>query len=125
MVVTRFVKSLLFGIGPSYEAVLLGATTLLMSVAVGVSWLPFSSPRFCNRHPCSPRVVASSSPRTSARRRLILPIEACVPVENHVDRGRSDFPFDEEPLTVRSHIVKVAADPRARQFGGAKQHPTG
>ncbi len=40
MVVTRFVKSLLFGIGPSDPAVLWGATTLLMIVAVAASWLP-------------------------------------------------------------------------------------
>jgi ABC-type antimicrobial peptide transport system permease subunit len=40
MVVTRFVTSLLFGIGPSDPAVFCGATALLMFVAVGASWLP-------------------------------------------------------------------------------------
>jgi len=40
MVVARFVKSLLFGIGPSDPAVFWGATALLMFVAVGASWLP-------------------------------------------------------------------------------------
>ena len=40
IVVTRFVKSLLFGITPSDPAVLWGATALLMFVAVGASWLP-------------------------------------------------------------------------------------
>jgi predicted permease len=40
LLVTRFVKSLLFGIAPSDPAVLLLATTLLMIVAVGASWLP-------------------------------------------------------------------------------------
>jgi predicted permease len=38
--VTRFVKSLLFGIAPSDPAVLWGAAALLMFVAVGASWLP-------------------------------------------------------------------------------------
>ena len=37
---TRFVKSMLFGIAPSDPAVLWGATALLMFVAVGASWLP-------------------------------------------------------------------------------------
>ena len=40
MLVTRFVKSMLFGIAPSDPAVLCGATALLMFVAVGASWLP-------------------------------------------------------------------------------------
>jgi len=40
LVVTRFVKSLLFGIAPSDPAVLWGATMLLMVVALGASWLP-------------------------------------------------------------------------------------
>jgi predicted permease len=40
MVVTRFLKSLLFGIAPSDPAVVWGATALLMLVAVGASWLP-------------------------------------------------------------------------------------
>jgi len=40
MVVMRFVKSLLFGIAPSDPTVVWGATTLLMLVAVGASWLP-------------------------------------------------------------------------------------
>ena len=40
LLVTRFVKSMLFGIAPSDPAVLWGATTLLMFVAVGASWLP-------------------------------------------------------------------------------------
>ena len=40
IVLTRFVKSLLFGIAPSDPAVLWGATVLLMVVAVGASWLP-------------------------------------------------------------------------------------
>ena len=40
MIVTRFLKSLLFGIAPSDPAVVWGATALLMLVAVGASWLP-------------------------------------------------------------------------------------
>ena len=40
LLVTRFVKSMLFGIAPSDPAVLLGATALLMFVAAGASWLP-------------------------------------------------------------------------------------
>jgi ABC-type lipoprotein release transport system permease subunit len=40
MVVARFVKSLLFGIGPSDPAVFWGATALLMLVAGGAGWLP-------------------------------------------------------------------------------------
>jgi len=40
LVVTRFLKSLLFGIAPSDPAVVWGATALLMLVAVGASWLP-------------------------------------------------------------------------------------
>jgi predicted permease len=40
LLVTRFVKSMLFGIAPSDPAVLVGATTLLMFVVVGASWLP-------------------------------------------------------------------------------------
>jgi predicted permease len=40
IVVTRFVKSLLFGIAPSDPAVVWGAAALLMGVAVGASWLP-------------------------------------------------------------------------------------
>lgn len=40
LLVTRFVKSMLFGIAPSDPAVLLGATALLLFVAVGASWLP-------------------------------------------------------------------------------------
>ena len=38
--VTRFMKSMLFGIAPSDPAVLWGAPTLLMFVVVGASWLP-------------------------------------------------------------------------------------
>jgi ABC-type antimicrobial peptide transport system permease subunit len=38
--VTRFLKSMLFGIAPSDPAVLWGATALLLFVAVGASWLP-------------------------------------------------------------------------------------
>jgi predicted permease len=40
LLVARFVKSMLFGIAPSDPAVLLGATALLVIVAVGASWLP-------------------------------------------------------------------------------------
>ena len=40
LLATRFVKSMLFGIAPSDPVVLLGATTLLMFVAIGASWLP-------------------------------------------------------------------------------------
>jgi predicted permease len=40
LLVTRFVKSMLFGIAPSDPAVLAAATALLMCVAVGASWLP-------------------------------------------------------------------------------------
>jgi predicted permease len=40
LVLTRFLKSLLFGIAPSDPAVLWGATSLLLIVAVGASWLP-------------------------------------------------------------------------------------
>lgn len=40
MLVTRFVKSMLFGVAPSDPAVLFGAMALLMLVAVGASWLP-------------------------------------------------------------------------------------
>jgi predicted permease len=40
LLVTRFVKSMLFGIAPSDPTVLLGATALLLFVAVGASWLP-------------------------------------------------------------------------------------
>ncbi len=38
--VTRFVKSMLFGIAPSDPATLWGAAVLLMIVAVGASWIP-------------------------------------------------------------------------------------
>jgi ABC-type antimicrobial peptide transport system permease subunit len=40
LLVTRFVKSMLFGLAPSDPAVLWGATALLMFVAVGASWIP-------------------------------------------------------------------------------------
>ena len=40
LLVTRFVKSMLFGIAASDPAVLWGATALLMLVAVGAAWLP-------------------------------------------------------------------------------------
>ena len=40
LIVTRFVKSLLFGIAPSDPFVLWGSTALLMTVAVAASWLP-------------------------------------------------------------------------------------
>jgi putative ABC transport system permease protein len=40
LLVTRFVKSMLFGIAPSDPAVLLGATVLLLFVAIAASWLP-------------------------------------------------------------------------------------
>jgi predicted permease len=40
IVLTRYVKSLLFGVAPSDPAVFWGATALLMFVAVGASWLP-------------------------------------------------------------------------------------
>lgn len=40
MIVTRFVKSLLFGIAPSDPTVVWGTTALLMFVAVAASWLP-------------------------------------------------------------------------------------
>ena len=40
LLVTRFVRSMLFGIAPSDPAVLAGGTALLMCVAVGASWLP-------------------------------------------------------------------------------------
>jgi predicted permease len=40
LLVTRFVKSMLFGIAPSDPAVLLGATALLLFVAIAASWLP-------------------------------------------------------------------------------------
>ncbi len=40
LLVTRFVKSMLFGIAPSDPPVLVGATMLLLFVAVGASWLP-------------------------------------------------------------------------------------
>jgi ABC-type lipoprotein release transport system permease subunit len=40
LLVTRFVKSLLFGIAPSDPVVVWGATALVMFVAVGASWLP-------------------------------------------------------------------------------------
>ena len=40
LLVTRFVKSMLFGIAPSDPAVLWGATALLMFVAAVASWLP-------------------------------------------------------------------------------------
>jgi predicted permease len=38
--VTRFVKSMLFGIAPSDPATLWGAAVLLMIVALGASWIP-------------------------------------------------------------------------------------
>ena len=38
--VTRFVKSMLFGIAPSDQATLWGAAVLLMIVALGASWIP-------------------------------------------------------------------------------------
>jgi predicted permease len=40
LLVTRFVKSMLFGIAPSDPATLWGAAVLLMIVAVGASWIP-------------------------------------------------------------------------------------
>jgi ABC-type antimicrobial peptide transport system permease subunit len=40
LLVTRFMKSLLFGIAPSDPAVVWGATALVMFVAVGAGWLP-------------------------------------------------------------------------------------
>ena len=40
LLVTRFVRSLLFGIAPSDPLVVWGATALVMVVAVGASWLP-------------------------------------------------------------------------------------
>jgi len=40
LLVTRFVRSLLFGIAPSDPAVVWGATALVMFVAVAASWLP-------------------------------------------------------------------------------------
>jgi predicted permease len=40
LLVTRFVRSLLFGIAPSDPGVVWGATALVMFVAVGASWLP-------------------------------------------------------------------------------------
>ncbi len=40
LLVTRFVKSMLFGIAPSDPPVLVGATMLLLFVAMGASWLP-------------------------------------------------------------------------------------
>src|SRR5262249_27119210 len=40
LVVTRFLKSMLFGIAPSDPAVLCGAAALLLVVAVGASWHP-------------------------------------------------------------------------------------
>ena len=40
LLVTRFVKSMLFGIAPSDPVVLLAATALLMFVAIGASWIP-------------------------------------------------------------------------------------
>ena len=39
-VVTRFVKSMLFGITPSDPPTLWGAAALLMIVALGASWIP-------------------------------------------------------------------------------------
>jgi ABC-type antimicrobial peptide transport system permease subunit len=38
--VTRFVKSMLFGVAPSDPATLWGAAVLLMIVATGASWIP-------------------------------------------------------------------------------------
>jgi ABC-type antimicrobial peptide transport system permease subunit len=40
LLVTRFVKSMLFGIAPSDPPTLWGAAVLLMIVAVGASWIP-------------------------------------------------------------------------------------
>jgi putative ABC transport system permease protein len=40
LLVTRFVKSMLFGIAPSDPATLWGAAALLMIVAIGASWIP-------------------------------------------------------------------------------------
>ena len=40
LLVTRFVKSMLFGIAPSDPATLWGAAVLLMIVALGASWIP-------------------------------------------------------------------------------------
>jgi predicted permease len=40
LMVTRFVKSILFGIAPSDPATLWGAAVLLMIVALGASWIP-------------------------------------------------------------------------------------
>jgi predicted permease len=40
LAVTRFVKSMLFGIAPSDPATVWGAAVLLMIVAVGASWIP-------------------------------------------------------------------------------------
>jgi ABC-type antimicrobial peptide transport system permease subunit len=39
-VVTRFVKSMLFGIAPSDPPTLWGSAALLMIVALGASWIP-------------------------------------------------------------------------------------
>jgi len=40
LIVTRFVKSLLFGIAPSDPAVVWSATALLTLVVIGASWIP-------------------------------------------------------------------------------------
>ena len=40
LLVTRFVKSMLFGIAPSDPATLWGAAVLLMIVALAASWIP-------------------------------------------------------------------------------------
>jgi ABC-type antimicrobial peptide transport system permease subunit len=40
LIVTPFVKSMLFGIAPSDPATLWGAAVVLMIVALGASWIP-------------------------------------------------------------------------------------
>ena len=40
LAVTRFVKSMLFGIAPSDPLTVWGAAALLMIVALGASWIP-------------------------------------------------------------------------------------
>ena len=40
LAVTRFVKSMLFGIAPSDPVTVWGAAALLMIVALGASWIP-------------------------------------------------------------------------------------
>ena len=40
LLVTRFVKSMLFGVAPSDPATVCGAAVLLLIVALGASWIP-------------------------------------------------------------------------------------